>query len=100
MFQLFVDFGSEMDFYYKAVLSHLSNKHEVTLIDFGKKNPPCTHISTLHVFDFLDFFHPPLLAYCSYALVFFQKIPPSTFIDFATFAPPSRLFQPPWLLER
>ena len=50
--------------------------------------------------DFLDFFHPPLLVYYSHACTsFFQKIPPSKFIDFATFAPPPRLFQPPWLLE-
>ena len=26
--------------------------------------------------------------------------PISPFIDFETFAPPPRLFQPPWLLER
>ena len=35
--------------------SHLSNKREVTLTDFEKKNPPSTFI------DFLDFFHPPVL---------------------------------------
>ena len=29
----------------------------------------------------------------------FQKIPPSRFIDFAIFAPPTRLFQPPRLLK-
>ena len=54
--------------------SHLSNKREVTLTDFEKKYPPSTFI------DFLDLFHPPLLVYCIYVLVFFQKIPPSTFI--------------------
>ena len=44
-------------------------------VGFGKK-------STLHVYGF------------------FKKIPTSTFIDLATFAPPPRLFQPPRLLER
>ena len=54
--------------------SHLSNKRDVTLTDFDKfhppqKNPPSTFI------DFLDFFHPPLLVYWSYVLVFFPKNP-------------------------
>ena len=46
---------------------------------------------------------PGLLELCT---SFFQKIPPSTIIptstfsDLATFAPPSRLFQPPRLLKR
>ena len=79
--------------------SHRSNKRDVTLTDFGKfhpaqnKNPPCTFT------DFLDFppSTPRLLHLYSR---FFQKIPPSTFIDFVTFAPPTRLFQPPRLLER
>ena len=35
-----------------------------------------------------------------YCFSFFQKIPPSKFIDFVAFAPPPRLFQPPCLLER
>ena len=66
--------------------SHLSNKREVTLTDFEKKIhlqrtfPPSTFI------DFLDFFHPPLLVYCSYVLVFSKK------------SHPPRLFQPPRLL--
>ena len=61
---------------------------------------PILKNSTLHVY-YLEFFHPPLHVYCIYVCTsFFQKIPPSTFSDFATFAPPPRLFQPPRLLER
>ena len=60
--------------------SHLSNKRGVTLIDFEKKfHPPRTFPPSTFI-DFLDFFHPPLHVYCIYVLVFFQKIPPSTFI--------------------
>ena len=44
--------------------------------------PPKNHPSTF--IDFLDFFHPPLHVYCIYVLVFFQKIPPSTFIPTST----------------
>ena len=65
-----------------AANSHLSNKREVTLTDFEKKNPPSRFI------DFLDFFHPPLLVYCSYVLVFSKN------------SHPPRLFKPPRLLER
>ena len=98
------------------VCSHLSNKRGFMIIDFDFF-PPSKHISTLHAhfhpprtfppstfIDFLDFFHPPLLIYCSYVLVSSKKKPPSmfiptsTFIDFTTFAPPPRLFQPPCLL--
>ena len=86
--------------------SHHPNKCRVTLIDFEKKiHPPLTFPPSTFI-DFLDFFHPPLHAYCIYVLVFFQKIPPSmfiptsTFIDLATFALPPRLFQPLRLLER
>ena len=46
-----------------------------------KKNPPSTFI------DSLDFFHPPLLVYQSYVLVFDKK------------SHPPRLFQPPCLLK-
>ena len=53
--------------------SHLSNKRGDILIDFE-------FFSTLHVYWFLSFFHPPLLIYCSYVLVFSKKIPPSMFI--------------------
>ena len=56
--------------------------------------------STLHVYWFLRFFHPPLIVYCSHVHIFSQKIPPSSFINWGTFAPPPRLFQPPRLLER
>ena len=50
--------------------------------------------------------HPPQLLIPPYTprlllcTSFFHEIPPSTFIDFATFAIPLRLFQRPWLLER
>ena len=74
--------------------SHLSDKREVTITDFEKTIPPSMFI------DLSDLFHPPPLVYYIYVLVFSKKIPPSmfiptsTFIDFATFAPPPRLFQP------
>ena len=77
-----------------------------TLTDFEKFHPPQNKNTPSTFIDFLDFFHPTLLVYCSYVLDFFQNIPPSTFIptssfiNSGTFAPPSRLFQPPWLLER
>jgi hypothetical protein len=51
------------------------------LTDFEKKTPSM-------FIDFFDFFHPPLLVYCSYVLVFSKK------------SHPPHLFQPPWLLER
>ena len=41
---------------------------------------------------FMDYFFK-FHNFCTY-------IPSSTFIDFTTFAPPSRLFSPHWLLER
>ena len=50
--------------------SHLSNKRRVTPIDFEKKNPPST------VIELLYFFHPPLLVYSSYVLVFSKKSHP------------------------
>ena len=91
--------------YSEKVYSHLSNKRDVTLTDFEKfhptqiKNPPYTFI------DFLDFstLHSTFIRFM---YQFFPKnpastfIPASTFSDLATFAPPSRLFQPPSLLER
>ena len=39
-----------LEVWVQIAYSHLSNKREVTLIDFEKKNPPSTHISTLHVY--------------------------------------------------
>ena len=70
------------------VYSHLSNKREVMLTDFEKKiYPPCTFSPSTFI-DFLDFFHPPLLVYCNYVLVFSKK------------SHPPRLFQPQRLLER
>ena len=76
-----------------------------TLTDFEKFHPPQNKKPPSTFIDFLDF--PPstpcLLELCA---IFFQKIPPSTFIptstfsDLATFAPSPRLFQPPRLLER
>ena len=89
----------------KQSYSHLFNKRGDTLIDYDFF-PPSTHISTLQIYWFLRFFNPPLLVYCSYVLLFFQKITPSTlfptssFINSGTFAPPPHLFQPPRLLER
>jgi hypothetical protein len=86
--------------------SHLSNKREVTLIDLKNQiQPPRTFPPSMFI-EFLDFFHPLLLRLLHLCTSFFQKIPPTTFIltssfiDFATFVPPSRLFQPPRLLER
>ena len=52
-----------------------------TLTDFENKfHPPRTFPPSTFI-DFLDFFHPPLLVYCNYVLVF------SSFIDVAIFAP-------------
>ena len=69
-----------------STYSHLSNKREVSLIDFGKKiHPPHTFPPSTFI-DFLDFFHPPLLVYCSYVLVFSKQ------------SHPPHLFQPPRLL--
>ena len=79
--------------------SHLSNKREVTLTDFEKSHPPQKKF-TLHIYWFLTFFPPSTPRLLHLCTSFFQKIPPSTFIDFATFAPPPRLFQSPRLLER
>ena len=62
--------------------SHLSNKREIMLTDFEEKNHPPRTFPPSTFIGFLDFFHPPLLVYCSYVL---RKIPPSTFI------PPSTL---------
>ena len=73
--------------------SHLSNKHGVTLIDFEK-------ISKLHVDWFASFFPPYTPGLLQLCTSFFQKIPPAMFVDFPTFAPPPRLFQPLPLLER
>ena len=82
-----------------AGYSHLSNKRGVTLTDFEKKIhpprllifrffPPSTprllqlftsffqKIPPSTFIDFLDFFHPPLLVYCIYVLFFFKKSHP------------------------
>ena len=67
-------------FLYLCTYFHLSNKREVTLTDFEKKILPSRIFQSSMFIDFLDFFHPPLLVYCSYVLIFFQKIPPFTFI--------------------
>ena len=75
--------------WFAASYSHLSNKRGVTLIDFENKiHPPRTFPPSTFI-DFLDLFHPPLLVYCIYVLVFFSKK-----------SHPPRLFQPPRLLER
>ena len=85
--------------------SDLSNKREVTLTDFEKFHPPQNCF-------FLNYTKSKSLAvkatcftqYLSYLNTKGEdsscNIPTSTFIDFATFAPPPRLFQPPHLLER
>ena len=70
-----------------------------TLTDFEKFHPPQKK-STLHVYWFLRFFPPSTPRLLELCTSFFQKIPPSTFSDLATFAPPTRLFQPPRLLDR
>ena len=70
------------------------------------KIPPSTKINPPSPFiDFLDFFHPPLLVYKSYVLVFsivgiFHKIPSSTFIPTTTFSDLATFASPPRLLER
>ena len=71
--------------------------------DFEKFHPPLKK-STLHVYWFLRFFPPSTPRLLDLSTSFFQKIPPSTFIptstfiDFANFAPPPLLFQPPGLV--
>ena len=52
--------------------SHLSNKREVRFIDFIFFPPSM-------LIDFLDFFHPPLLVYNSFYLVFSKKYHPSLY---------------------
>ena len=84
-------------YYYGTLISLINMKSGLPILKnstLHKKN------STLLVYWFLRFFPPStprLLHLCS---GFFQKIPPSMFIDFATFAPPTRLFQPPRLIEK
>ena len=56
------------------VYSHLSNKREVMLTDFEKKNPPSMHISTLHVYWFLRFFPTSTPRLLQLGTIFFQKI--------------------------
>ena len=73
---------------FNSTLTHVCSKREVAYW-FWKENPPSMCI------DFLDFSHPRLFQLFT---SFSQKILHSTFIDFATFAPPPRLFQR--LLER
>jgi hypothetical protein len=72
--------------------SHLSNKRELTLTDFEKFHPPQKK-STLHVYWFLRFFPPSTPRLLELCTSFLQKIPPSTFSDLATFAPPPRLLE-------
>ena len=55
--------------------SHLSNKREVTLTDFEKFHPPKKKSPSTFI-DFLNFFHPPLLVYYGYGLVFSKKSHP------------------------
>ena len=76
----FQGYQMEVKYVWWYTYSHLSNKRGGTFIDFEKKFHPPRTFPPLTFIDFLDFFHPPLLVYCSYLLVFFQKIPPSTFM--------------------
>ena len=76
--------------HYFHMYSYLSNVKSRLLI--LKKNP------TFQDYWFLRFFfHPPLLVYWSYVLVFSKRNPT---LDFAYVASPPRLFQIPRLLER
>ena len=65
-----------------------------------------TYIFILHVYWFLIVFPHSTTCLLQLFASFFSKTSPSRFIstsmwiDFATFAPPPRLFQPPQLLER
>ena len=87
-------YRSEDLFVIATTCDSLINVESRLSTDFEKKiHPPRTFPPSTFI-DFLNFFHPSLLVYCSYVLVFSKKITPSTFIDFATFAPPPRLFQP------
>ena len=85
----------------KRMYSYLSNKCQVKLTVFKKKS---THQAQLHhprllISQIYSTLHSWLIAFMNQ--FFFQKIPPSmfsptsTYIDFATFATPPRLFQPP-----
>ena len=67
---------------------------EVTLTDFEKKNPPSTHISTLHVYWFLRFFPPSTPRLLQLCTSFFQEIRHSTFILTSSFINPEN-FAPP-----
>ena len=71
----------KLERYIFLIYSHLSNKRGDTLIAFDFFPPSMFN-------DFLDFFHPPLLVYCSYELVFPKK------------SQPPCLFQPPHLLTQ
>ena len=91
MIFLLFDVEQEVD----ASLIHLHCSYTHMLIDLIFFSP-----STF--IDFLDFFHPQLLAYCIYAVVFFKKkshpphlFQPARFINSGTIAPPPLLFQPP-----
>ena len=93
--------------------SHLSNKRDVTLTNFGKfhptqnKNPPCMFIAfitklSIKTFNILTelkwrFFSRSFWAIHLYSSV---KIDGKSPVDFATFATPTRIFQPQRLLER
>ena len=63
----------------------LINMKSHLLILKKKIHPPQTFPPSTFI-DFLDFFHPPLLGYCSYVLVFSKK------------SHPQHLLQPPRLL--
>ena len=57
------------------VYSYFSNNREFTLTDFENKFFPLRTFPNSMFIDLLDFFHPPLLGYCSYVQVFFTKNP-------------------------
>ena len=69
-----------------ALISLINVKSRLLILK--KKIHPPTTFSPSKFVDFLGFFHPPLLVYCSYVLVFSKKSHPPT----------RSLFQSPHLL--
>ena len=85
-----------------ATLISLINLKSRLLILKKKIHPPCNFSPSMFI-DFLDFFHPPLLIYCSYCiyvLVFSKKSHPPCLFILQLLHPLPRSFQPPRLLER
>ena len=95
--------------------SHLSNKRDVTLTDFGKfhpaqnKNPPLHvywfHYRSFNILTELSIFLQNLMmifltVILSYKSLFWLKNWQKKSSRFCNFCTPTRLFQPPRLLER